>query len=145
MSKTKFETTILTFGNNTGIEVPQDNLKELGTSKKPPVMVKIGEYEYSSSIAVMNGKSMISLSKTHRESAGLNGGDKVEVSLTLIEGKREVELPEILIDFLDEHKIRDRFDALAYSIRKELVRKIVDAKKSETQIKRLNEVKATLT
>lgn len=145
MSKTKFATTILTFGNNTGIEVPLDNLKELGTSKKPPVMVKIGEYEYSSSIAVMNGKSMISLSKNHRESAGLNGGDKVEVSLTLIEGKREVELPEVLIDFLDEHKIRDRFDALAYSIRKELVRKIVDAKKSETQIKRLNEVKATLT
>ena len=145
MKNTKFATTILTFGNNTGIEVPQDNLKELGTSKKPPVMVKIGDYEYSSSIAVMNGKYMISLSKAHRESAGLKGGDKVEVSLTLIEGKREVVLPEVLIDFLDEHNLRDRFDALAYSIRKELVRKIVDAKKSETQIKRLNEIKATLT
>jgi len=39
MRETKFKTKILLFGNNTGIEVPTKKLTELGTSRKPAVVV----------------------------------------------------------------------------------------------------------
>jgi len=145
MKKTIFDTTVLSFGNNTGIEVPLTNLNELGLSKKPAVHVKIGTYEYSTTVATMKGKYMISLSKEHRDKMGVRGGDSVSVTLTLIEGKREVELPAILFDFFTKHHLMDSFNALSYSVRKEMVRKIVDAKKPETREKRLIDLKETLT
>ncbi len=140
MIKTQFKTTVLSFGNNTGIEVPQVNLEALGTAKKPPVMVTIGNYEYPSTVAVMNGKYLIPLSKEHREQTGIRGGDTIIVTLTLIEGRRDVEIPEVLARFLNEHQLMDVFNQAAYSNRKEMVRKVVEAKKPETLDKRLNEL-----
>ena len=144
MRETKFKTKILSFGNNTGIEVPTKNLKELGTSRKPPVVVKIGNFEYTSTVAVMNGKNLISLSKANREKICIKGGDTVDVTLKLIEGTREVEIPEMLLKFLNKKKLMNSFNALSYSIRKEMVRKIVDAKKPETLEKRLIELENSL-
>jgi len=140
MIKTQFETTVLSFGNNTGIEVPQVNLEALGTVKKPPVMVTIGNYEYPSTVAVMSGKYLIPLSKEHREQTGIRGGDTITVTLTLIEGRRDVEIPEVLAHFLNEHQLMDVFNQASYSNRKEMVRKVVEAKKPETLDKRLNEL-----
>lgn len=86
--KTTFETTIRGFGNNTGIKVPLENISELGVSKKPPVVVTVAGYSYKSTVAVMKGMFLISLSKAHREAAELSVGDKVSVTLTLDDGPR---------------------------------------------------------
>jgi competence transcription factor ComK len=144
MTKIQFETTVLSFGNNTGIEVPLSYLEVLGSSKKPPVMVTIGTYEYPSTVAVMNGKYLLPLSKEHREKTGIRGGDTITVTLTLIEGRRDVDIPEVLTTFLNEHQLMDLFNQASYSNRKEMVRKIVDAKKPETLQKRLNELLESL-
>lgn len=144
MTKTQFETTVLSFGNNTGIEVPLAHLEALGSSKKPPVLVTIGTYEYPSTIAAMNGKYLIPLSKEHREKTGIHGGDTITVTLTLIEGRREVEIPEFMMTFLNEHQLIESFNQTAYSNRKEMVRKVLDAKKPETLQKRLNELLESL-
>ena len=144
MIQTQFETTVLSFGNNTGIEVPMQHIQALGTSKKPPVMVKIFDYEYQTTVAVMNNAYMISLSKMHREKLGINGGDKILVTLTLIEGKREVEVPEVLKVYLEAHDLMNNFHGLSYSVKKEMVRKVLEAKKPETLEKRLQDLKLTL-
>ncbi len=81
--KTTFTTTIQATGNNTGIEVPPENVAALGSSKKPAVTVTVSGYSYPSTVAVMGGKFMIPLSKAHRETAGLRAGDQVEVTLEL--------------------------------------------------------------
>ena len=140
MVKTKFTTNLLSFGNNTGIEVPLEKIEDLGKNKKPPVMVKIGNYEYPSTVAVMSGQFLIPFAKEHREKTGLKAGDAITVELTLIEGKREVLVPDNMKKILEEHLLTNTFQNLSYSARKEWVRKISDAKRPETLDKRLSEL-----
>ncbi len=74
----KFITTIFQKGNNLGIEVPQEIIDRLDAGKKPPVVLRIGDYSYRSTVAVMQGKYLIALSSEHRKSVKVNGGDQVE-------------------------------------------------------------------
>jgi hypothetical protein len=145
MKQIKFNTTILAFGNNTGIEVPERLLKELSASKKPAVKVSIGMYSYESTIAVMKGQYLLSLSKSHREKSGLQAGDVIEVLLSLLEGPREVEIPIYFKNYLEQHGLTDVFMAKSFSFRKEAVRKVVESKKEETRLKNLFALKQTLT
>lgn len=77
-----FKTTILgTRGSTTGIEVPPDVVAALGPAKRPALKVSFSGYRYDSRIGVMGGKSLIPLSKAHREAAGVKAGDRVEVTI----------------------------------------------------------------
>lgn len=138
--KTTFKTVIKAFGNNTGIVVPLESLESLQAGKKPGVKVTIGEYEYQSTVATMNGLFLIPLSKEHREKSGLKGGDEIEVTLVLEGTNRTVELPDALKQIFIERSVLDVFEKQSYSNRKEMVRQIVESKKEETRIKRINQI-----
>ena len=138
--QTTFETVILGFGNNTGIEVPAESLSALGTGKRPPVIVTVDGYTYNSTVAVMGGRSLISLSKAHRDAAGLKAGDAVTVSLQLDEGPRSVEVPQQLAAALAAAGLTERFAGLAYSKRKEFARQVQEAKAEETRERRIAKV-----
>jgi ribosomal protein S5 len=138
--KTTFTTKLLGFGNNTGIEVPEANVKELGESKKPPVNVDVNGFTYKSSVAVMGGKSMISFSKANREATGLKAGDEITVVLELDEGVREVVIPAELQTALDKNQLSETFDKLAYSRRKEFARQVNEAKAEETRSRRIDKI-----
>jgi hypothetical protein len=138
--QTTFTTEIRGFGNNTGIEVPAENIAELGTSKKPPVKVSVADYTYRSTVAVRGGTYLISLSKAHREAAGLSAGDHVEVTLVLDDGPRYVDVPPSLADALNHAALSDTFAALSYSKRKEFCRQVADAKAEETRARRIAKV-----
>lgn len=142
--KTSFTTKLLGFGNNTGIEVPAENLQALGTSKKPPVSVTVNGFTYKSTVAVMGGRSMISFPKANREATGLAAGDEIAVVLELDDGVREVVIPPALHAELIAHKLLETFNALAYSKRKEFARQINDAKADETRNRRLDKIIASL-
>jgi hypothetical protein len=144
MMSTSFDTVILGFGNNTGIEVPAENLAALGTGKRPPVVVTIASYSYRSTPAVMGGRSLIPLAKLHRDAAGLKAGDPVTVTLTLEEGVRTVDVPPELAAALKKAKLTDVFAQLAYSKRKEFARQVTDAKADETRDRRIAKVLASL-
>ena len=79
----KFRTTIIQMGNNTGIEVNEQILDELGGGKKPLVVVTLNNYSYRCAVGKMGGKFMISLSAENRKNANVKGGDTVEISLEL--------------------------------------------------------------
>lgn len=138
--KTTFKTVIKAFGNNTGIVVPLENLESLQAGKKPGVKVIIGDYEYQSTVATMNGLFLIPLSKEHREKSGLKGEDEIEVTLVLEGANRVVELPDALKQIFIERKVLEVFENQSYSNRKEMVRQIVESKKEETRIKRINQI-----
>lgn len=140
MSVTTFETVILGFGNNTGIEVPARSLAELGSGKRPPVLVTVAGYSYRSTVAVMGGRTLISLPKAHRDASGLKAGDTVTVSLALEEGPRPVDVPAALQAALDAAGLHERFTALAYSRRKEFARQVDDAKSDATRQRRIEKV-----
>jgi len=138
--ETTFKTIIESFGNNTGIVVPLENLESLQAGKKPGVKVIIGEYEYESTVATMNGLFLIPLSKNHREKSGLKGGDEIEVTLVLEGLDRTVKLPDALKQIFIERNLIEVFDKQSYSNRKEMVRQIVESKKEETRVKRINQI-----
>jgi Bacteriocin-protection, YdeI or OmpD-Associated/Domain of unknown function (DUF1905) len=138
--KTTFSTTILAMGNNTGIEVPPANIAELGNGKKPAVTVYLPGYSYPSTVAVMGGNSMIPLSKAHREASGLTGGDTVEVTLELETAPRTISVPADLAAALDAAGATERFEALAFSKRKEFVRQVDEAKTPETRARRIEKL-----
>ena len=52
----RFETTLSSTGNNTGIVVPPEIVDELGAGKRPPVNVTVNGYAYRSTIATMGGR-----------------------------------------------------------------------------------------
>ena len=140
-----FRTTVFQDGNNTGIEVPADILESLGTGKRPAVLVAVEgvegaagrHHQYRSTIASMGGRSLISFSKDRREASGIQGGDPVEVTLTLDTAPRTVDVPADLAAALDAAGARAAFDALAFTHRKEHVRAVEDAKTEATRQRRI--------
>lgn len=121
----------------TGIPVPDDAVEALGAGKRAPVKVTIKDYTYRTTLATMNGTSMLSLSAQHREAAGLSAGDAVDVRLELDAGPRLVDVPDDLAAALSTSGVREAFDALSYSARKEHVRQVESAKAQETRARRV--------
>jgi bifunctional DNA-binding transcriptional regulator/antitoxin component of YhaV-PrlF toxin-antitoxin module len=138
--ETIFKTIILGFGNNTGIEIPIENLNILDSGKRAPVIVHVNGYNYKSTVNVMNDKYLISLPKAHREAAGLKVGDNVTVKLVLDAGIRVVEVPRDLRDSLKQADLLTIFEELAYSKRKEFCRQVVEAKTNETRNRRIDKI-----
>lgn len=140
MASTTFDTVILGFGNNTGIEVPAESLAALGAGKRPPVLVRIGDYTYRSTVSAMGGRALISLPKAHRDAAGLSAGDAVTVSLELEVGPRPVPVPPELAAALRDAGLAEAFERLAYSKRKEHARQVTEAKTDATRERRIAKV-----
>ena len=113
----KFRTTILQSGKNTtGIEVSPEIVDALGKGKRPPVRVTINGYTYRSSVATVDGRSMVGVSAEVRANAKVAGGDEVEVELELDTEPREVAVPDdFAAALLKDKAANDRFAALSYS------------------------------
>ena len=134
----KFKTNVFQMGNNTGIEVPTEVIEGLGGGKKPAVVVTIGSFSYRSTVAVMGGKFLISLSAERRAESGLKGGDPIEVDLQLDTTPREVNVPEDLAAALAEDAAaKTFFETLSFSNKNKHVVSITDAKTPETRQKRI--------
>jgi hypothetical protein len=88
-----FEATVVATGNRTGIVVPDELIEQLAAGRRPPVVVTVNGYEYRTTVGVMNGKHMISVSAVIRAATGLTGGDGVHVTLTVADTPREVVIP----------------------------------------------------
>jgi hypothetical protein len=136
-----FQTTILKTGENTaGIQVPDEVIEKLGGGKRPLVKVTIKNYTYRSAVAVMDGKYMVSLSSEHRMAAGVQGGDKVNVTLALDLEPRTVQLPKDLEAALKKAGALEAFEKSAPSMKKEYVRQVEEAKAQETRERRIAKI-----
>ena len=135
----KFRTTILQGGKTaTGIEVPESVMEALNAGRKPAVRVTIGSYTYRSSVATVDGKSMVGVSAEHRAGAGVAGGDEVDVDIELDTEPRTVTVPEELAAALDaDPEARATFDRLSYSNRSWHVLQVTGAKTEETRQRRI--------
>jgi hypothetical protein len=132
-----FTTTLLQSGNNVGIDVPEEVVLGFGAGKRVPVNVTVNGHSWRSTVAVMGGRYLVGIPKDHRAAAGVAGGESHEVTLEHDAGPRTVEVPEDLAAALAAAGLRDRFDALAYSHRKEHVRAIEEAKTEATRERRI--------
>ena len=142
----RFSTTVLLGGKTaTGLVVPDDVVEALGAGKRPAVTVTVGGHTYRSTVARMGGQFLLPLAAEHRTAAGVAAGDEVDVDVELDTAPRTVDVPADLAAVLDaDADLRDRFDALAYSARKEHVRAVEDAKSEATRLRRIDKVVAAL-
>lgn len=140
-----FKTVIIQIGNNTGIEVNEQILDELGGGKKPLVVVTLNNYSYQCAVGKMGGKFMISLSAENRKNANVKGGDTVGIDLKLDTAPRTVVVPADFQHALDKNKIaKENFEKLAPSKKKAMVFSITEAKSIETKLNRIERAIATL-
>ncbi len=140
----EFRTTVVLGGKTaTGLQVPDDLVEALGAGKRPPVTVTVGGYSYRTTVAPMGGSFWVPLAAEHREAAGVQADEEVEVSVVLDTAPREVGVPEDLAAAFDD-AVRAQFDALAYSHRKEWVRWVEEAKKPETRTARIEKTVESL-
>ena len=135
-----FRTTLLQNGNNVGIEVPEEIVLGFGAGKRVPVTVTIKGYTYRSTIAVYGDQYLVGVAKAHREAAGVLGGEEHGVAMEHDTAVRTVEVPDDLAAALAEAGVRDPFDALAVSYRKEHVRSVEDAKAPATRERRITKI-----
>lgn len=135
----QFETTIQSGGGNTtGIHLTDAQVEELGKGKRPPVRVTINGYSYRTTVGVMGGIAMVSVSAEVRANAGVAAGDAVTVTLALDDQPRKVEVPADLATALEaEPAARAFFDGLSYSNKRRLVLAIEGAKQAETRARRI--------
>lgn len=134
----KIKTKILQTGNNTGIEVTEQQLEKLGGGKKPLVTVTLNNYTYRSAVGKMGDKFMISLSSENRKNANVKGGDTLEVTVALDSEPRIVEVPIELQTALNINKAaKAAFDKLAPSKKKAIVLSVSEAKTEETKTRRI--------
>jgi hypothetical protein len=120
----EFRATVVLGGKTaTGIPVPDEVVEKLGSGKRPPVVVTVGGYSYRTTVAPMSGAYFVPLAAEHREAAGVQAHQEVDV---------DIELAAAMDD-----AARSAFDGLAPSHQKEWVRWVTEAKKSETRTARI--------
>ena len=140
-----YTTEVIGNGNHASIEIPNEILMELGANKRAPLKVTINGHTYQSTATGVAGKCRVVFPQANRLAANAKAGDTVEVHLELDSGYREVDIPLELAHALDSHGLRQSFDGLTYSKRKEHARKVTEAKGVETKERRVQTVLDSLT
>lgn len=142
--KAVYVTTILGFGNNAAIEIPDNELQKLGGNKRAPLKVTVNGHSYQSTATGMGGKCLVVFPLSERKKAGVDSGDKVEVTLELDSGYRQVSVPVELLTALEAGGLKQKYDNLTYSKRKEFARLVSDAKSIDTKMRRIEKILSTL-
>ena len=126
------------------IEVPAHVMAALSEKKRIPVNVTLNGISYRSTIAVYGGKFYIPARKEIRDAAKLASGKRAHVTLEADTGARTVMVPSDLAKALSAAKLRQAFDALSFTRRKEHVAAVTEAKRPETRVARVENVVKSL-
>lgn len=135
-----YETVVLGFGKHASIEIPDENLAEIGGNKRAPLKITINGYTYQSTATGVDGKCMVVLPTRDRVASGAKAGDRITVTLELDSGYRNVDVPSALQTALEQHSLTETFRDLNYSKRKEFARQVSEAKAEETRSRRIAKI-----
>jgi hypothetical protein len=110
-----------------------------GTRARVPVKGTINGFPFRSSLFPMGeGQHFMMVNKEMWEGAKIQEGRAVEVVLEKDTDLRTVEIPRDLMTALSQHRTaRKIFESLSYTHKKEYVRWIESAKRSETRERRI--------
>ncbi len=128
--------------NATGIEIPPGIVEGLNAGKRPKVVVTVNGSAYRSTVAVMGGRYVVGVTAEQRARSGVKAGDEIEVTLELDTAPRVVEPPRDLLTALEAAGVREAWERLSFTYRKEHVRDIEAAKAPETRQRRIEKAVA---
>ncbi|HYN63297.1 MAG TPA: YdeI/OmpD-associated family protein [Candidatus Limnocylindrales bacterium] len=125
--------------------IPPEVTSALGGLKQMRVTGTLNGTAFRSSTMPYRGGFYLGVHKATREAAGVAIGDDVEIAVTRDDSPRVLEVaPELEAAFSAEPALRQRFDTLSFSRRRDLAGPINEAKKPETRAARLERAIAAL-
>ncbi|MGC4942562.1 YdeI/OmpD-associated family protein [Kribbella sp. DT2] len=124
-------------GGGAYVEIPAPVLTALGGGPRIPVQATFDDVPYQGSIVSMGDCQALGVLKGIRTTLSKAPGDTVTVTVTRDTTERTVEIPPDLATALADAGLREAFDRLSYSHRREQVNAVLDAKKPETRARRI--------
>ena len=132
-----YETVVIPDGNHASLHIPDEVLAELGANRRAPLSVTVNSHTYRSTATAVGGECRVVFPSADRAAAGASGGDTVTVTLELDSGHRKVELHPELEVALSTARLREVFESMPYSHRREYARSVAEAKADETRARRI--------
>ncbi|GIE80478.1 hypothetical protein Aph02nite_64280 [Actinoplanes philippinensis] len=127
-----------TGGNTTGFRIPDEFVAGLGGGGRPKVVVRVGEFEFRSSIARMGGEYWLGVSAERRAAGGLEGGQVYDLGIELDDTPRTVEMPDDLAAALAaEPDAKAFWESISFSNQRWHAEQLTSAKTAETRARRL--------
>jgi hypothetical protein len=127
------------------ITPPVDVIEWFGTRARVPIRGAINGFPFRSSLMPCGNLRMMPVNKSLCRDAGVRPGDIVDVVMERDEEARTVEAPpEIEKELAKSKKVRERWEKLAFTHKKEMASSIRDAKQEETKKRRLAKVMQVL-
>lgn len=145
MKEYKFESIIKASEIGRGgayVEFPISVEEEFGVKGRVKVVCYFEDIEYRGSLVKMGTTChMIGIQKKIREKLEKDIGDKIQVRLYKDEAERIVEVhPLLLIEFDKDSILKENYEKLSYSRKKEIFKSLTGAKKEETVKRRLEKI-----
>ncbi len=139
MGSLKAKVTLVARGPAAAVVLDDEQVKTVGEgAKRFPVAATINGYTWRTTVTRMRGEFLLGLNREVRDGADAQAGDTVELELELDTAPREVEVPEALSSALaGDREAAARFEALAFTHRKEYARWIEEAKRVQTRERRV--------
>jgi hypothetical protein len=132
-------------GGGAAAQIPPDVEAALGGKKQMRVFGTMNGHPIRTSTMPYRGGFYVGLHKAARQAAGVEIGDEVELVLERDDSPRVLGIPpELEAAFAKEPALRERFDKLSFSRRRDLAGPISEAKKPETRAARLEKALAAL-
>jgi hypothetical protein len=124
------------------VDVPCDTVAAFGSKGQIKVRGALNAIPFRSTLLPTgDGAHYLVVGKELRDQAGADVGDEVAVSLELDDAPRTVELHPALAAALEANPaVGERFRRMAYSHQKRWNESIVEAKKDETRVKRIEKL-----
>lgn len=143
----KFRLDVLATGKTTATVILSqqqvDAIRGSAGKARVPLAITYKGRTYRTSVSIYRGQWMTVVNQEMRL-GGLVPGDTYSVDISVDTQERTVEVPEDLLAALKKAKLQSAFEKLSYSHRKEHVRSVVEAKKPETRLARIEKVIAKL-
>ncbi len=139
MGALELKTKLAARGPAAAVVLDDEQVAAIGEgSKRFPVRATVNGFTWRTTVTRMRGEFLLGLNRDVRESAGVEAGDTVEMTISLDTEPREVDIPAALADALaTDPDARAAFERLAFTHRKEYARWIAEAKREETRDRRV--------
>jgi hypothetical protein len=132
----RFDAVLEPFGPAAAVTLPFDPKEEWGRVRAP-VRGTIDGHPFTTTVARYGGVDYLAFRREVREAAGVEVGAPVTIEVELDTSERVVNVPEDLTAALAAAGLRETFDGLSYTHRKEYVEWVEEAKREETRRKRV--------
>jgi hypothetical protein len=138
MRTRSFSATVVRDGSSCVIVLPFDPKAAFG-KVRAPVVATVNGYTFRTTIAAMGGPPCIGLRRSHREAAGVAGGETVAVQVALDDAPRTVTAPADLLRALAAVPgALAAWTASSYTHQREHVEAIEEARRPATRERRIS-------